>query len=318
MLSYKDFEEKQIVVITSDEFKNLKLKNDNIAIYQDEKLVNQASCYKIFYLFVIWDCTITTKLINKLLEFGISVYFLNHNLAPKFLIWNQLEWNFLLRQKQYNFDQELMLSQKIVNNKAENQLSLLKNIRNKDEKIKEWINKIKILIKNLNKTENQDSLRWYEWNISKIFFEIYFKNLNWYKRMPRTKVDPTNLLMDIGYTFLYNFIESNLNLYWFDIYKWFYHQMFFQRKSLVCDLVEPFRCIVDKQIVKMNNLNQINEKDFKFGKGEYWLPWKNRNYYVKLLLEPILENKEWIFKFCKSYYRAFVKDDLEELDFFSI
>ncbi|UFX82656.1 CRISPR-associated endonuclease Cas1 [Candidatus Absconditicoccus praedator] len=257
-------------------------------------------------------------MVNKLLEFGISVYFLNHSLAPKFLIGNQLEGNFLLRQKQYSFDKELDISKLIVKNKAENQLILLKSIRNKDAKTKQGINKIKSTISKIDAVTNQDSLRGYEGNVSKIFFDIYFQDMNWYKRMPRTKIDPANLLMDIGYTFLYNFLESNLNLYGFDIYKGFYHQMFFQRKSLVCDLVEPFRCIIDKQIVKMNNLNQINEKDFKFGKGEYWLPWDKRNHYVKLLLEPILENKEGIFKFSKSYYRAFVKDDLNELEYFYI
>lgn len=72
--------------------------------------------------------------------------------------------------------------------------------------------------------------------------------------MPRTRADIPNLLMDIGYTFIYNFVEANLNLYGFDIYKGFYHQLFFERKSLVCDLVEPFRCLIDKQIRKMYNL----------------------------------------------------------------
>jgi hypothetical protein len=52
MLSYPDFLEKQFVIISSDEFKELILKNDNLAIYKDGVLVNQTSCYKIFCIFV--------------------------------------------------------------------------------------------------------------------------------------------------------------------------------------------------------------------------------------------------------------------------
>lgn len=128
--------------------------------------------------------------------------------------------------------------------------------------------------------------------------------------MPRTKLDITNLLMDIWYSFLYNFIESNLNLYGFDIYKGFYHKLFFERKSLVCDLVEPFRCIIDKQIKKMYNLSQINKDDFILSKGEYKLLLDNRNHYTRLLLNPILEYKEQIFYYVKNYYRAVIKEDL--------
>ena len=52
--------------------------------------------------------------------------------------------------------------------------------------------------------------------------------------------------MDIGYTYLFNFIDALLRLYGFDTYLGFYHKEFYQRKSLVCDVVEPFRCIIDK------------------------------------------------------------------------
>ncbi len=316
MLSYPDFLEKQFVIISSDEFKELILKNDNLAIYKDGVLVNQTSCYKIFCIFVSWDCTITTKLVNKLLEFWISIYFLSINLKPKFIIWNQLEWNFLLRQKQYSFDKDLELSQIIIKNKIQNQLELLKDIRNKSIELKDWVNKMKELINKVDILWNIDSLRWIEWNASKLFFGLYFDEIWWYKRLPRTKVDIINLLMDIWYTFIYNFIESNLNLYGFDIYKWFYHQLFFERKSLVCDLVEPFRCIIDRQIKKIYNLWQINEKDFKFMKWEYSINFERRNYYIKLLMEPILNNKEKIFNYVKSYYKAIIKDDIWLMDKF--
>jgi CRISPR-associated protein Cas1 len=62
-----------------------------------------------------------------------------------------------------------------------------------------------------------------------------------------------------------------LRLYGFDVYKGFYHKLFFNRKSLASDIMEPFRCVIDKALLKAFNLKQINEKDFKIVDGRYVL-----------------------------------------------
>lgn len=88
-----------------------------------------------------------------------------------------------------------------------------------------------------------------------------------------------------------------------------YHTLFFERKSLVCDLVEPFRCLIDRQIRKIYNLGQINEKDFIFKNQEYNIHRDHRQKYIKLLLDPILKHKKAIFQYVKSYYRSIMSDD---------
>jgi CRISPR-associated protein Cas1 len=149
---------------------------------------------------------------------------------------------------------------------------------------------------------NDESLRGIEGSASKLFFAHYFKELKRYKREPRTRADIINLLMDMGYSFLYNFIEANLNLYGFDVYRGVYHKLFYERKSLACDLVEPFRCIIDKTILKAYHLGQINEKDFSFKNGEYELSWDKREPYMRLFLKSILERKMDFFNYVKQYY----------------
>jgi len=127
--------------------------------------------------------------------------------------------------------------------------------------------------------------------------------------MPRTKVDITNLLMDIGYTFLFNYFEAMLALYGFDVYKGFYHKLFFKRKSLACDLMEPFRCLIDKQIVKAYNLKQINEQDFKLEKGRYILPWDKQKKYANLFFNGISDYKEEIFNYVRQFYYCLMNDE---------
>lgn len=303
MLSAPDFLEKQIVVITSDQVKDLMLRNDNLLIKENDKITNQISCFKIFCIFIVGEYTISSKLIDRLAKYQICLFCLGYNLKPKVMIGNSLQGNYLLRQKQYGKLPELQIAQKLIQNKVENQLALLQEIREKSDSFKENLLRIKELLPKIAQTQHDDSLRGLEGNASKLFFASYFEEMKRYKRMPRTRNDIINFLMDIGYSFLYNFIEANLCLYGFDVYKGVYHKLFYERKSLACDLVEPFRCIIDKKIRKMHNLGQINEKDFKFKNGEYTIERDKQKPYIQHFLSALLEQKMQIFAYIKDYYR---------------
>ena len=125
--------------------------------------------------------------------------------------------------------------------------------------------------------------------------------------------------MDIGYTILFNIINALLEMYGFDVYVGILHTQFFHRKSLVCDLEEPFRPIVDAAILKALNLGQVSEKDFWKNQNQYILPWKNSKKYVGLILEALMECKNEIFIYLQSYYRSFMRDrPVEEFPFFEM
>lgn len=102
MLSTSDFEEKQIVVVSSDRVKDMSFRNDNLLIKKEGKIHNQISCYKIFCIFIVGECTITTKLIAKLLKYQIGLYCFQRNLKPLCQVGGPLEGNYLLREKQYH------------------------------------------------------------------------------------------------------------------------------------------------------------------------------------------------------------------------
>ena len=304
MLSAPDFIEKQLIVISAEHVKNLSLRNDNLLIKdENNKIINQISCFKIFCIFIIGEYTISSKLIDRLMKYQICLFCLWYNFKPKCMIWVPLAWNYILREKQYNNPHELNISKLIIENKVSNQISLLKDIREKSDMLKSNIKTMKELQEKISSISSDDSLRWIEWNVSKLFFQHYFQEQKRYKRMPRTRWDILNFLLDIWYSFLYNFVEANLCLYWFDIYKWVYHKLFYERKSLVCDLVEPFRCIIDHKIKNMYGLSQINEKDFKFRNWEYQIEREKQKPYINHFLAEILKYKMEIFKYIKDYYR---------------
>ena len=309
MLQLPDFNEKQILFIESFDTKNINFENDNLVIKKENIIKNKISLYKIFAIFLIWETSITSVLIRKFQDFWVTLVLMKKNFTPYLVIWNETEWNFVLRKKQYEKteDEMLEIAKNIIKNKTHNQLELLKAIREKDLDLKWDITKINWLITKIDTVENYESLLWYEWNVSKIFFSNYFKQIGWYRRAPRTKIDIKNLLLDIWYTYLFHFIEALLRLYWFDNYYWVYHRTWYARKSLALDLMEPFRCIIDKAVLKSYNLWQINEKDFKFQNWQYILEWGNSRKYNAIFFKELLSYKIEMFIFIKEYYKYFMK-----------
>ena len=58
------------------------------------------------------------------------------------------------------------------------------------------------------------------------------------------------MTLDIGYTMLFNIVDAMLQIYGFDTYYGVFHRCFYMRKSLVCDIMEPMRPIIDYEIRK--------------------------------------------------------------------
>ena len=66
-------------------------------------------------------------------------------------------------------------------------------------------------------------------------------------------------------------MESYIKMFGFDLYVGVYHRLWFKRKSLVCDLIEPFRCIIDHATLLAFNRKQFTSQDFTVNKQEYRL-----------------------------------------------
>ena len=303
MLSLPDFKEKQILFVKAEwgERASIRFLNDNIVFMKDGKTANKASCHKVFAVFVLGDIAVTTGLLKKGLQYGVSFFFLKNNFELYAPVLASAEGNYLLRMKQYSLtdNEEFLMAQKLVKNKVANQLALLEEsgkLKNSKEFGENIFNQI-------NNANNSQQLLGLEGNVSKQFFSMYFSDIKWRRRSPRTKQDIPNFLMDAGYTFLFNFTEALLKLHGFDSYKGFYHKLFFQRKSLACDIMEPMRHLVDKQILKSYNLKQIKEDDFKIEGGKYVLPFENNAKYANLFMQAIMDKKEDIFSYVHDFYK---------------
>lgn len=142
--------------------------------------------------------------------------------------------------------------------------------------------------------------------IARHFFKAYFDFADWKHRLPRVKQDSINATLDIGYTMLFNYIECMTRLFGFDPYIGVYHQLWFRRKSLICDLMEPFRCIIEHQARKALKYGTFKQTNFEKKRNAYYLKPEFKKVYMQTFYEAITNNKSAIYKYIQSYYRFFM------------
>lgn len=308
MISTKDFEHKQILFALLDEGEKISFKNDNIVIQDKEgKIKHQSTCYLLFTLFVSGHICITSGLLERAKKFGFSIVFMTHSMRVYAVLPSQAEGNVILRKKQYEY-KSFEIGAHVISNKIHNQNEVLKNIRNKSPELKKVVallevNEKSVLVPDLTLNE----IMGIEGTSARIYFGQLFKDYNWKARLPRAKQDMINCLLDIGYSLLFNIIDGILEMYGFDVYVGILHREFFHRKSLVCDMVEPFRAIIDSTLIKALNLGQCHEKDFFQNQKQWMISGKNAAPYISLFIYAILERKNEIFLYIQTYYRAFMR-----------
>lgn len=303
MLSLPDFKEKQILFARAEwgTRASLRFQNDNIVFLKDGQVVNRASCHKVFAVFVSGDIMITSRLLQKAAAHAVSVFFMRQNMEVAAPFVAAADGNYLLRMKQYALtpDRELGMAKAIIKNKAENQLRLLKSRGANDKEMKYWEKATGRLLE----AEDGQKLLGMEGELSKRFFSSYFRPIGWYRRMPRVKQDIPNFLLDMGYTYLFNITDALLRLHGFDTYKGVYHKLFFQRKSLACDLMEPFRCIIDRALLKAYNLKQVHDADFPVVQRKLSLSFNTQQKYAGIFLQAVMDAKEDLFTYVHEFYR---------------
>ena len=311
MFTSKDIQYRTIFVINCIKDRNLRVSNGELLLEETEekRTLTKMPFQKILALFIIGHISVTTPLIEKCKKFNVALIVVKPNLRPVFYWADSAEANFLLRQKQHQLSKfDLHIAKALLYNKIQNQIALLNNTRRKDELTEQAIRTCQECLRLLPEEPQYHALMGYEGLASKAFFTAYFQDLGWKARCPRAKCDVLNVTLDIGYTILFNFIECFLRMFGFDLYVGVFHRLWFKRKSLVCDVMEPFRCIIDRTVRTAFHRKQFTAKDFTIEKGEYRLKRELSQEYYKVFVEALIKHKMDIFFFVQAYYRAFMRN----------
>lgn len=114
---------------------------------------------------------------------------------------------------------------------------------------------------------------------AKVYFSVFDKLITNRKvpftfefRTKRPPLDPVNALLSFVYTLATSEYAAALETVGLDSYIGFCHTLRSGRSSLACDLVEESRCIVERFVITLLNLQIIGEGDFERQiSGAVWL-----------------------------------------------
>lgn len=327
MFTHKDMEYRTIFVINCIHERSLRVSNGELLLEEQiedsdkAKTLTKLPFQKILALFVIGHIRVTTPLIEKCQKFGVALVVMKLSLRPVFFWANYAEANFLLHRRQYEFRQkeDISIAKIIVENKIINQIKALADTRKKDDLTEQSKNQLALALQSLSTVGDYDSLMGIEGSAACAFFKAFYQDVDWHQRRPRTKCDALNAILDIGYTMLFNYIECFLRMFGFDLYVGVYHCLWFKRKSLVCDIMEPFRPIIDKAVRTSWNKKQISGKDFVVQKGEYRLRHEKNQEYCKVFFDALIPYKADVFKYVQAYYRCFMgKKSVSQYPYFRL
>lgn len=114
---------------------------------------------------------------------------------------------------------------------------------------------------------------------AKVYFSVFDKLITNRKvpftfefRTKRPPFDPVNALLSFVYTLATSEYAAALETVGLDSYIGFCHTLRSGRSSLACDLVEEARCIVERFVITLLNLQIIGEGDFERQiSGAVWL-----------------------------------------------
>lgn len=312
MFTHKDIECRTIFVINCIEERMLRVKGGELLLEEQlpegkTSTLTKIPFQKVLVLFVIGHITVTTPLIEKCKKYNVALVVMKPSLRPVFYWSDTAEGNFLLRKQQYSKEGNIEIALSLIGNKISNQIQLLTNTRRKDATTLSAIEECRSCLDSIVDVVDSRQLLGIEGTAARCFFSAYFQDFGWKGRRPRTKVDFINTTLDIGYTVLFNFIECYLRMFGFDLYVGVYHTEWYKRKSLVCDLVEPFRCVIDRAVRTGLNRNQISSSDFVETRSkEYCLKHERCGDYYRLFFEALIPYKTSVFKYVQSYYRCFM------------
>lgn len=317
MISLPEMKKKQIVFVFANDGDKLSFSNDNIVVKdKDGKIKHQSTCYKLFMVGVVGNISITSGLLQRSKKFGFAICLMSRTMKVYQMICENGNANTLLRKRQYEYT-GLDLGRRITANKIQNQLAAIQRTREKTIPDRDAIRYLTEYRSGVETAESINEIMGFEGVAARRYFERVFANVEWKGRKPRVKPDYINATLDIGYNILFNYMDALLMAFGFDTYYGVLHRCFYRRKSLVCDMVEPFRPLIDLAVRKAINLKQISEDDFEILNHKYVLSYKNSPKYVSVFMKVIIAHKEDIFLYVQQYYRAFMKkEDINNFPFY--
>ncbi|NLZ46323.1 MAG: type I-C CRISPR-associated endonuclease Cas1 [Clostridiales bacterium] len=261
-----------------DEKAYLSLDGENIVckLEDNEKFRLPFSNIEDIYCFNYMGCS--PALMGKCVEYGVSLSFISPQGKYLASVKGETKGNVYLRKAQFELfskDVTLLIQNTVAAKLANTRFLIKRSMRdnlhlNDDQEVIDCLRHLSDGIENVYKITDKEIIMGIEGNCAKSYFNIFNKlilkqkeDFSMYSRTKRPPLDRVNAVLSFLYTIVTRWCASALGSVGLDSYMGFYHALRPGRSSLACDMVEEFRCIVERLVLSMINLKIINSSHFE-------------------------------------------------------
>ena len=302
--------------------KSVSKRDNQIVIKENGKEVDYFLSKDLKQIVILGKGAITFDAIALLAESDVDLIAIDWRGNIRYRLSSKDHNNVKIRKQQYqalNDSRSGYLAKKFIESKIKNQkstLSTLSKNRGGIEFLEIQKNKLDNLSKAIKKVKNRpsDKIRSQLFGIEGLASTEYWQafryliddEYNFLKRSGKGAPDIVNSMLNYSYAILASEVLKSLHISGLDPYAGFLHSDLYGRSSLVFDVMEEFRQqIVDKSVLKLINLGQINKDDFEIKKDFVFIGEDCRKLLVKTILDKL--NNEVTFDGIKKTYCDFIE-----------
>lgn len=251
----------------------LKKSGERLIVEKDDNILLDTPATKIGGVLIFGNVQFTTQAVQLMFQQGVEMALFTRHGKLLGQITSPLNKNITLRQKQYTLQADpafsLSIAKIIVNAKIRNGLEFVREFNhNHPERYPELcIERLASSCENIMSVHDPSTLLGIEGAAAALYFDLFshmiLHTFKFTGRKKRPATDPVNALLSLGYTLIYNEIESLLDGMGFDPYLGFYHEPRYGHATLASDLMEEFRApLVDRLTLYLINNRIMKEDDF--------------------------------------------------------
>lgn len=289
----------QLVINTYGAY--LRKKNDCFVVLIDDK-EQEVPMKKVDSILITTSAYVSTDAIKFAVDNNIDIVFLDHFGDPYGRVWHsKLGSTTRIRRKQleiYNTEEGLNLAKEWIDRKLANQSGLLKKLKQtrpeKEETLAGAMEKIETQRASLKGLKGmiedvRQQILGIEGMSSKNYFEALSGIMPEKYRFEGRSRDPAkdefNCLLNYGYGVLYSKVEKACIIAGLDPYIGFMHVDNYNKKTLVFDLIEMYRTLVDETVVYLFSRRMIKDEFFDQVQGGLTLNKEGKKALIEALNE---------------------------------
>lgn len=287
-----------------NEFGSYISKKENRFVVKNKDKEEEYSADQVDQIIISSPSSLSEGVVRLATDKNIDIVFTSYHGKPFARIYPcTLGGTTLTRREQakaYFDNRGKVIVKNILSAKLENQLFLIKRLSktrsgvfsSEIDKLNENLPKINS-VEGLNVDTIRDVLLGYEGYAASIYFRCLNQLFLFKKRDPEGR-DIFNMALNYGYGMLYSEVERACILSGLDPYLGFLHTDRYGKPSMVLDMVEQFRPIIDRAIITLLVQKRLQEEDIEqIGEG-FLLTSQAR----AIIIEEVLKALDW-----KAHYR---------------